>query len=40
MRQAMIGLLVSGSHAFAEGTVPERPRPRFWHRVMEWLLGR
>ncbi len=36
----MIGLLVSGSHTYAEGTAPRAPRPRFWRRVLDWLLGR
>jgi hypothetical protein len=33
-------LLVSGSQAYAEGTVVHRPRPRFWRRLMDWFLGR
>jgi hypothetical protein len=36
----MIGLLVSGSHAFAEGTAVRLPRPRFWRRLLDWFLGR
>lgn len=36
----MIGLLVSGSNAYAEATAAHGPRPRFWRRVMNWFLGR
>jgi hypothetical protein len=35
----MIGLLVTGSHGFATGTLPKTPSPRFWRRVMYWFLG-
>lgn len=36
----MIGLLVSGSHAFTQGIAPQLPRARFWRRVLDWLMGR
>ena len=40
MGQTMIGLYVTGSHAYADGTVPHLPRPGFWRRLMDWFLGR
>lgn len=36
----MIGLLVSGSHAYTDGTAAALPRPGFWRRLMDWFLGR
>jgi hypothetical protein len=35
----MIGLLVTGSRAFAAETATVLPRPAFWRRVMDWFLG-
>ena len=35
----MIGLYVTGSNALAD-TAPHLPRPHFWRRLLDWLLGR
>lgn len=37
MGQSMIGLLVTGSSAYAAGN--DTNRPRFWKRIVYWLRG-
>lgn len=35
----MIGLLVTGSHELARGTVPPAPHRGFWRRMFDWFRG-
>lgn len=36
----MIGLLVTGSRGFVSGTSSQAPARSFWHRLVDWFLGR